>query len=217
MAERDVSATGPTLALVSERLAQHAQTVESEAGVTQRAAVAVVLRDANGDGGGGGGLELLLIKRAEHESDPWSGHVALPGGREEPFDASLEETAVRETWEETGLDLRRDGRILGVLDELHPRSAPVPVLVRPYVATVRRDAPLALSEEVAAAFWVPLSTFTAPDASVESTVIARGAEGGASERRVPSYRHGEYVVWGMTERILRQFITLVGASHPSQF
>jgi 8-oxo-dGTP pyrophosphatase MutT (NUDIX family) len=199
-----------TLALVTERLTARLQkrtktAGEYDADSVQRAAVAVVLRDVAGNGD----LELLLIKRAEHESDPWSGHVALPGGREEPGDASLEDTAVRETWEETGLDLRRDGQILGALDELNPRSAPVPVLVRPYVATVRGDAPLALSEEVAAAFWVPLTTFTAPDASVESTVIARGAE-----RRVPSYRHGEYVVWGMTERILRQLATLVSGPPP---
>jgi 8-oxo-dGTP pyrophosphatase MutT (NUDIX family) len=186
---------------VTERLrARGKPSGEHDADSVQRAAVAVVLRDIAGNGG----LELLLIKRAEHESDPWSGHVALPGGREEPSDASLEDTAVRETWEETGLDLRRDGRILGVLDELNPRSAPVPVLVRPYVATIRGDAPLALSDEVAAAFWVPLTTFTAPGATVESTVIARG-----TERRVPSYRHGEYVVWGMTERILRQLATLL--------
>ena len=165
-----------------------------------RAAVAVVLRESAISG-----LELLLIKRAEQERDPWSGHVALPGGREEEVDRTLEDTAVRETLEETGLDLRRDGQILGMLDELHPRSAPVPILVRPYVASVRADAPLTLSDEVAAAFWVPLSTLTAPGASVESTVVARG-----QARQVPSYRHGEYVVWGMTERILRNFVVLVG-------
>jgi 8-oxo-dGTP pyrophosphatase MutT (NUDIX family) len=170
-----------------------------------RAAVAVVLREQ--PVGQRGELELLLIKRAEHERDPWSGHVALPGGREEAADQSLEDTAVRETLEETGLDLRRDGRILGALDELHPRSAPVPILVRPYVASVRADAPLTLSDEVATAFWVPLSTLTAPGASVESTVVARG-----TERQVPSFRHGEYVVWGMTERILRNLVYLVGDS-----
>jgi len=65
--------------------------------------------------------------------------------------------------------------------------------------------PLALSDEVSVACWVPLSTFTAPGAGVESTVVVRGVE-----RQVPSFRHGEYVVWGMTERILRQLIELVG-------
>jgi 8-oxo-dGTP pyrophosphatase MutT (NUDIX family) len=40
--------------------------------------------------------ELLLIRRAEHPSDPWSGHMALPGGRNDPQDTSLYETVVRE-------------------------------------------------------------------------------------------------------------------------
>ena len=194
-----------SLGQLADRLAgrsapPQAATDERPANSEWRAAVAVVLRESAISG-----LELLLIKRAEQERDPWSGHVALPGGREEEVDRTLEDTAVRETLEETGLDLRRDGQILGMLDELHPRSAPVPILVRPYVASVRADAPLTLSDEVAAAFWVPLSTLTAPGASVESTVVARG-----QARQVPSYRHGEYVVWGMTERILRNFVVLVG-------
>ncbi len=164
-----------------------------------RAAVALILREQSSD------LELLLIKRAEAARDPWSGHVALPGGREEVGDASLEDTAVRETLEEIGIDLRRYGRILGSLDELSPRGG-APILVRPYVAAVGSGLPpLALSDEVSAAFWVPLTTFTAPGASVESTVVVRGVE-----RRVPTYRHGEYVVWGITERILRQFVELIG-------
>jgi len=197
---------GPSLRLVSERLASRtAWRVPDAVGqdaLTRRAAVAVVLREPAE--AGAAVLELLLIKRAEHDGDPWSGHVALPGGREEVDDRSLEDTAVRETFEETGLDLRRDGRILGVLDELHPRSAPVPVLVRPYVAWVDREPALRLSDEVASAFWVPLTTFTAPGATVESTVEARG-----QTRRVPSFRHGDYIVWGMTERILRNLVTLV--------
>jgi 8-oxo-dGTP pyrophosphatase MutT (NUDIX family) len=198
-----------SLAELAERLANRAADEAEDGGrptdAERRAAVAVVLREQ--PVGQCGGLELLLIKRAEHERDPWSGHVALPGGREEAADRTLEDTAVRETLEETGLDLRRDGQILGALDELHPRSAPVPILVRPYVASVRADAPLTLSDEVATAFWVPLATLTAPGASVESTVVARG-----TERQVPSYRHGEYIVWGMTERILRNLVFLVGES-----
>jgi 8-oxo-dGTP pyrophosphatase MutT (NUDIX family) len=190
-------------ARLASRTPEVVATGERPVGVGTRAAVAVVLRErADGEDGE---LELLLIKRAEHERDPWSGHVALPGGRAEAGDRTLEDTAVRETLEETGLDIRRDGRILGVLDELHPRSAPVPILVRPYVAAVEGCAALTLSDEVAAAFWVPLSTLTAPGASVNSTVVLRG-----QARQVPSYRHGEYVVWGMTERILRNLVGLVG-------
>jgi 8-oxo-dGTP pyrophosphatase MutT (NUDIX family) len=169
----------------------------STAGVP-RAAVAIVLRQ------GDPGLEFLLIKRAEREGDPWSGQVALPGGREEPSDGSLEATAIRETREETGIDLERDGVVLGALADIGPQSRPLAVVVRPFVATVRADVALVLSDEVAAAFWMPLESITAPGAAVESSVKV-----GNGERRVTSFRYGEYVVWGMTERILRELLEVL--------
>jgi 8-oxo-dGTP pyrophosphatase MutT (NUDIX family) len=165
-----------------------------------RAAVALVLRP-----GDGGGLELLLIKRAEYEGDPWSGHVALPGGRHEPDDLSLEQTAVRETWEETAIDIARDGAILGALDEVSPRTPTVRrVIVRPYVAAVVPDVAIVESPEVAAAFWVPLAALRETAAWITAEVVAHG-----QPLSVPAFTHGEYVVWGLTERILRGFLELL--------
>jgi 8-oxo-dGTP pyrophosphatase MutT (NUDIX family) len=161
-----------------------------------RAAVALVLR------AGDAGLEILLIKRAERDDDPWSGHIAFPGGREDPVDRSLEETAIRETREEIGLDLASTGEVLGVLDDLQPASLPQAIVVRPFVALLHTTPPLVLSDEVAAVFWVPMAAVTAAGAIVESVVHVRGME-----RRVTSFRHGEHVIWGMTERILRQLLT----------
>jgi 8-oxo-dGTP pyrophosphatase MutT (NUDIX family) len=166
----------------------------------RRAAVALVLRPAGGDA-----LELLFIKRAEHGGDPWSGHVAFPGGRWEAGDETLEDTAVRETWEETAVGLRRDGRVLGVLDDLRPRTPTLPpIVVRPYVAVVDPAVRVVPNPEVAAAFWVPLAVLLPPEACVSSTVRTRGAEWS-----VPSFRHGEHVIWGMTERLLQQLLTRV--------
>lgn len=208
-----MTAEPDTLAALSERLrtrptppaaAGPSTHMSAEASGTPRAAVALVLRDAPA------GVELLLIKRAERDDDPWSGHVALPGGREEPSDASLEATAVRETREETGIDLERDGQILGPLDALRPQARPLAVLVQPFVATLREHLPLVLSDEVAEAFWVPLATFAAPDATTESVVRLRD-----TDTRVSSFRHGPHVVWGLTERIIRQFLDVVApASRP---
>ena len=66
------------IARLGQALAERAPaTVTLDAGEHPlRAAVALVLRP-----GDAGELELLLIKRADYEGDPWSGHVALPGGR----------------------------------------------------------------------------------------------------------------------------------------
>jgi len=167
------------------------------------AAVALVLR-----AGEAAGAELLFIRRAERTGDPWSGHVAFPGGRKDPTDASLEETAIRETYEETGIDLGRDGVILGQLDDLQPRTPTLPpVLVRPFVAALAPGVPLTLNDECVDAFWVPLAWLQDPGSRQESVVRVRGAD-----MRVPSYRRGEHVIWGMTERILQQFLGYLATS-----
>ena len=75
-----------------------------------QAAVAVVLRDAKGT------PELLLIERARREGDPWSGHMAFPGGRLDPTDSDPRSAAERETLEEVGVRLAR-AESLGRLDE----------------------------------------------------------------------------------------------------
>ena len=146
--------------------------------------------------------ELLMIKRAAAEGDPWSGHVACPGGRMEPGDRNLEQTATRETWEETGIDLTRVGRILGTLDDLSPRTPVLPpIVIRPFVAAVSSSVEIIQSPEVAAAFWVPLSALREREAWRMGTVQVRGVD-----REVNTFTHGEYLVWGLTERVLRQLL-----------
>lgn len=169
-------------------------------GAPRRAAVAVIFRAPPASP-----LEILLILRAEREGDPWSGQIALPGGRQEADDATLQDTALRETREETGLDLARDGVVLGTLDEVRPRTPTLPsIIVTPYVAVVRADAELQGSDEVAESFWAPWSIFGDALGIQESAVMVRGAEW-----RVPSYVIGRHVVWGLTERILRQLALML--------
>src|ERR1051325_11092816 len=128
----------------------------------RRAAVALVLRRNLSE------AEMLVIKRSVSERDHWSGHLALPGGRVEAGDASLLAAAVRETFEEVGVNLEAGGEVLGRLGVVEPKSPLAPrgsfapfVAVAPAEYHVRVDGevtpPLVLSEEVAAAFWVPVS------------------------------------------------------------
>ena len=178
---------------------RRAVTVAAEEGV-RRAAVALIFR-----AGERGSPELLFIKRAEYPGDPWSGQIAFPGGREEANDTSLAETAIRETREETGIDLVRDGQIIGTLDDLRLRTVRLPaVLVRPYVVLLDHAAPLALSAEIALAFWIPFGSLTHTESWREDTVFARGIQINA---RV--FRHQDHVIWGMTERILAQLMALL--------
>jgi len=167
----------------------------------RRAAVALIIRD------GGAGPAILMIKRASFAGDPWSGHIALPGGRREPGDATLEATAIRETREETGVDLAAHGRLLGRLDELQPSTPVLPQLaIAPYVALLEGDAPFALSEEVVDAFWVSMTALADPANWSDVQIEVRGVR-----RSFPAFLHGEHVVWGLTERILRQFLARLAA------
>jgi 8-oxo-dGTP pyrophosphatase MutT (NUDIX family) len=161
-----------------------------------QAAVALVVRANQG-------LELLLIKRARSERDPWSGHMALPGGRRDPGDDSLQATAVRETREETGLDLARVGVPLGRLDEVRPGSVRLPKLtIAPFVYGVPAHAEArAASREVDAVHWVPLDRLRAPETHDDVEIPLPGGT-----RTFPCYRVVDEIVWGLTYRILRQFL-----------
>jgi len=166
----------------------------------RKAAVALIFR-----AGAGGRPELLFIKRSDYPGDPWSGQVAFPGGREEPGDASLVDTATRETREETGLELDRDGTFIGTLDDLRPRINRLPdVIVRPYVVLLGDCAPLILSHEVAHAFWIPLAVLKETESWRDTPILARGIPISAR-----AFHHEGNVIWGLTERILGQLLGLL--------
>ena len=189
------------IARLGERIAAHQPVDADEPGV-RRAAVALILRL-------GAPLdepEMFFIQRAHYATDPWSGQVAFPGGREEPGDASLLETVARETFEETAIDIRHDGEVIGRLDDLRPRTVMLPdVVVRPYVVLIGEHSAPLLSDEVAASFWVPLATLR-NDRDWRDTIVTAGG----LELRRRAFHHGGFVVWGMTERIVSRFLALIG-------
>jgi len=146
--------------------------------------------------------ELLLIRRAEHPRDHWSGHMALPGGRRDPGDADLLETARRETREETGIDLAR-ADFLGELDDLAPLSSRAPaVVVRPFVFGLERRGKLAPSDEVAGHLWIGLDALQAAAGTAEVAWGERRA-------RVDAFLVSEPPVWGMTHRIITGLFELI--------
>jgi len=147
---------------------------------------------------------LLVIRRAEREGDPWSGHIGLPGGRMDPSDGDLRDTALRETFEEVGWQLRQD-QLLGKLPDVWPRT-PLPrlIVVRPYVFAAADRPPLSLSDEVAEAFWVPLDYLRDPANYGEAVLELRG-----ERRTFPAFHLGPHVIWGLTERILSPLLEMV--------
>lgn len=157
----------------------------------REAAVSLVIRASPG-------VDLLLIRRSKSERDPWSGHMALPGGRREATDESLLHTAMRETQEETGVVL--DGaQVLGRLELVAPISERLPKLaVTPIVFGIEGEAEaFANSPEIAAVHWVSLDELQDPGSRETTTILLPDGP-----REFPCFRLDGQIVWGLTHRIL---------------
>jgi 8-oxo-dGTP pyrophosphatase MutT (NUDIX family) len=157
------------------------------------AAIALILLDLDAS------LEVLLIERATRDGDPWSGHMALPGGHRDPTDGDLGATAERETLEEVGLDLRAHGERLGRLSDCMPIRG-VPIAVRPYVYLLAARPTLLLSAEVRQALWVPVAPLLS-GAGQTTYSLSRGNE----HLELPAWNIDGRVVWGLTYRVLDEF------------
>lgn len=166
----------------------------------KRAAVATVLREREQ------GPEVLFIRRAENPRDPWSGHMAFPGGREEPTDADLLETAVRETREEVALDLGQSAQLIGRLDELPAvaRGRRTGLTIAPFVFELTRDQELTPNYEVAELVWTPLEPLFR---GVLLTTFPY--EIGGQRLELPAHDVGGRMVWGLTHRMLDSLFALL--------
>lgn len=173
-----------------------------------RAAVSVVLRErrASGERADRLGVEVLLIRRAEDPRDPWSGHMAFPGGRKDPDDADLVETAIRETREEVGLDLRAHGEQIGRLPDLPAiaRGRRVGLVIAPHVFALREEVPLAPNHEVAEVVWTDLLPLVRGEARATMPYVFEG-----KRLELPGHRVGERIVWGLTFQMLEGFFDLL--------
>lgn len=189
--------------LAREEGPEHARPLEGVSEPGARAAVAAILRERPG-----GEAELFFIQRAEHPKDPWSGHIAFPGGRHEPTDASLLATAIRETQEEVGLDLTR-AELVGRLPDVpaFSRSKRGRLVVTPWVFAMRGEPAVTPNEEVQSVIWTPFST------------LARGEGRGTyaftyedKPYELPCIRlePGQKVLWGMTYRMLETMLEALG-------
>jgi 8-oxo-dGTP pyrophosphatase MutT (NUDIX family) len=168
----------------------------------KRAAVAAILRDP----GLGADAELLLIRRTEREGDPWSGHIAFPGGRSDDRDPSLFATAVRETREEVGLDLEAHGTLLAEMTEIAAvaRSKRIGMTITPFVFRLDREVPFTLDpREVAETLWVPFGPLARRD---QPGTLEYMIEGYPVE--LPCLYVGEqrHVLWGLTHRMLEMML-----------
>lgn len=162
------------------------------------AAVALILHQDAED------LQILFIQRAAHDLDPWSGHIAFPGGKLENGEQECQ-AACRETLEEIGLDLG-EGRYLGRLSDIIGANLPVRVSCCLFGMDKLRCRPT-LNEEVRDLFWVTLSDLRDPERHGQSSVAF-------DEKcfEVPAIRlpvENKPVLWGITYRLVMQFLTIL--------
>jgi 8-oxo-dGTP pyrophosphatase MutT (NUDIX family) len=154
------------------------------------------------------GVEMLFIERAERAGDPWSGHMAFPGGHVDAGDPDARAAAERETREEVGLDLGA-AELIGRLDDLHAGVRIVaPLVLSAFVYRVGARPRLTPNHEVREVLWVPAHTLSDPAHRVAHRW---------GLARFPGILVGEpgrHVVWGLTYRLLEGFFALVDRAEP---
>jgi len=139
-------------------------------------------------------LKVFIVKRVENATDPWSGQMALPGGKRDAKDQNLKQTVVRETLEETNMNLFDNCRFLGVMKPLRSTQRPE-MKILPFVVLVEHEAIIKLNEELEWFVWISLEEIKEHKGAVKF-----------SFGEFPAYVVGNNVIWGLTYRILEKFI-----------
>ncbi len=141
-------------------------------------------------------VEALFVKRVENQSDPWSGQMALPGGKRDPKDSNLMQTVIRETLEETGIDLVDCSRFVGALEPLRSSQKPE-MKILPFVAFLECEPSIILNEELERFAWIPIHELK------RSRGFFKTDWG-----NLPAYVVGSDTIWGLTYRIVEKFLDI---------
>lgn len=185
---------------LEDRLGAREPRTFSRVTAPRRAAVSVLMRYRENQ------PEVLLMRRAECADDRWSGQVSFPGGREEDYDPTLLDTALRETREEVGLDLTVHARHLGQLDAVRAvaRGKVLPMSITPFVFEHHTDAEPRLNYEVAEVFWLPLRVAAAGELDARYPYRK-----GPLRFDLPCWRYQERVIWGLTFDMLGNLLAVL--------
>ena len=182
-----------TLEFIREALTRTDSLPTDDSGLTP-AGVLLLLYPKDGE------LCVLLNKRTsrvEHHK----GEISFPGGSQDPEDATILDTALREAFEEMGIQ-GEHVEVLCQLDQVTTRSG---FAITPFVGIIPPSYPFKASGiEVAEVLEVPLSTLLAPATRRQE---ARAWTNGATQEH--AYAYGEHLIWGATARMLTQFLGLI--------
>ena len=166
----------------------------------KRSAVAMILQVREGE------LNILMIKRAERKGDPWSGHMAFPGGRMDPQDRNGYAVALRETQEEVGLDLEATATSIGRLSDINarPQRGAFGMAVSCFVFRLEQEVAFSPNHEVAETVWVPLEFLLDTDNREQMEW-----ERGNLRIPMPCYFYEGRRIWGLSLMMLDELMDLV--------
>ena len=149
----------------------------------------------------GDGLQVLFTKRSE-ELPHHKGQIAFPGGTQQPEDQNPHATALRESEEEVGLR-PGDVEVLGELDDTV--TATSNFVVTPFVGFIPYPYSFRVNPaEIVELIPIPLSLLCDPSRFREELWDRDGGK-----TPVYYYTVGSHVIWGLTARILKQFLEAV--------
>ena len=168
---------------------------------TISAAIAIILRDT------ASATEFLLIQRAIHKTDPWSGQMAFPGGKVEASDASQKATAIRETVEEVAIELT-DEDYVGQLDDIYGQnlSSKSSLHISCFVFKLSHDLVPKGNYEVADCVWLPLSYLDDTDNAHE---INHPKDGTMKMPAVMINQDKKQILWGLSLRMLGMLFAVI--------
>ena len=156
---------------------------------------------------------VIFIRRATREDDPWSGHMALPGGRNEDKDKDLLETAIRETKEEIGIELNYDD-CLGKLNPHSPRMGRSMFRIHPFYFIEQKLNRFNIDPlEVAQVHKIPLKNLVDLSFYDWRSFSFRST----SNVQLPSFKLDDIEIWGVTYVFLMDFLSLLSSIHESHF
>jgi 8-oxo-dGTP pyrophosphatase MutT (NUDIX family) len=144
---------------------------------------------------------FLLLRRSSNPKDPWSGHFSFPGGRREDADASLLDTCIRETFEETGINLPTDSIQAKLPASYAGSRLNSLILVQPYIFQLQERPVLQLEEkEIQSYCWLATQTFQQKSMHIEAEVLPN--------RYFPAFPLDDYYLWGFTYGLLKNVLEL---------
>ena len=145
---------------------------------------------------------ILFTKRSE-EVKYHKGEISFPGGVVDEEDSELVSTALREAFEEIGLE-ENDVQIIGILDDIVTITE---FIVTPVVGLFPYPYPFKISKvEIAEMIEVPLSSLLGEDCFSEREIIRMGRK-----EMVYAFQYKDHIIWGATARILKQFLDLISS------